>query len=424
MTNSHLSIEERESIQEFIKHEHTFTKIGKILKRDRTTIAKEIRTNRYVKSYLFEAFDPKGIKVAVENCPRLSKPPYVCNTCENKNRCRKHKLYYNSRFAQKHYEAVLVEARVGADITPEEIEEIEKIIVPLIKNKKHSVNQVFINHSDILNFSKSTFYKYVNDGLLSLINLDLPKKVKYKKRKKKDEEEKQYKRDIKILEGRRYENYLEFISINPEKNIVELDCVEGIQSDDKVLLTMIIKETRFMLMFLLDKQTSANVSDVFNQLKEKIGVELYKEVFSVILTDNGSEFYNPLAMEIDYDTGEKISNLFYCRPYSSWQKGTLESNHNFIRIVLPKSNEHQKGASFNQLDDYIVKRLENNINNIPRNILDGNTPYELTIKKYPKLIEILNCEHIAPDDVDMNSDSYLVNDQTDINVDDDKSSDK
>lgn len=187
---------------------------------------------------------------------------------------------------------------------------------------------------------------------------------------------------------------------------------------------MIIKETRFMLMFLLDKQTSANVSDVFNQLKEKIGVELYKEVFSVILTDNGSEFYNPLAMEIDYNKGEKISNLFYCRPYSSWQKGTLESNHNFIRIVLPKSNEHQKGASFNRLDDYIVKRLENNINNIPRNILDGNTPYELTIKKYPKLIEILNCEHIAPDDVDMNSDSYLVNDQTDINVDDDKSSDK
>lgn len=135
----------------------------------------------------------------------------MCNTCENKNRCRKHKLYYNSRFAQKHYESVLVEARFGADITPEEIEEIEKIIVPLIKNKKHSVNQVFINHLDILNFSKSTFYKYVNDGLLSLINLDLPKKVKYKKRKKKDEEEKQYKRDIKILEGRRYKLFRIYI---------------------------------------------------------------------------------------------------------------------------------------------------------------------------------------------------------------------
>lgn len=418
MTNSHLSIDERESIQEFIKYGYTFTKIGKILKRDRTTIAKEIRTNRYVKSYLFEPYDPKGIKKAFENCPKLSKPPYVCNTCETKHRCRNHKLFYNSKAAQKNYESVLVNARVGVDITPDEIEEIEKIIVPLIKNKKHSVNQVFINHFEILNFSKSSFYKYINDGLLSLNNLDLPKKVKYKKRKKKDKNCPKHKRNIKILEGRRYENYLEFISENPEKNIVELDCVEGRKSDDKVLLTMIIKETRFMFMFLLDKQTSANVSEIFHQLKEKLGIELYKEVFSIFLTDNGTEFYNPLAIEIDYDTGEKICNLFYCRPYSSWQKGTLESNHTFIRKVWPKSTEFQKGTSFNKLNDFIVKKLENNINNIPRDILNGKTPYELTIKKYPELIEKLNCEYITPDGVDMNPNSYQLDDQKDIQTND------
>ena len=168
--NSHLSHEERESIQEFIKYKYSFTKIANILKRDRTTIAKEIKKNRYLKSYIFDEYDPKGIKIAIESCNKLIKPPYVCNTCENKNRCRKHKLYYNSKLAQKNYETVLVNTRIGVDITPTEIDEIERIIVPLIKNKKHSVNQVFINHSDILYFSKSTFYNYINIGLLSLIN--------------------------------------------------------------------------------------------------------------------------------------------------------------------------------------------------------------------------------------------------------------
>ena len=83
-------------------------------------------------------------------------------------------------------------------------------LLTLIKDKKHSVNQVYINHSDILYFSKTTFYKYVNTGVLSLSNTDLPKKSKYKKRKvRKDKENK---RNIAVLKGRKYEDYLEFIA--------------------------------------------------------------------------------------------------------------------------------------------------------------------------------------------------------------------
>jgi len=48
-----------------------------------------------------------------------------------------------------------------------------------MKFKKQNVNQVYINHSDILYFSKSTFYRYVDIGVLSLTNADLPKKIKY-----------------------------------------------------------------------------------------------------------------------------------------------------------------------------------------------------------------------------------------------------
>lgn len=180
---NHLTLEQRDIIENLINKNYTFTYIGKAINTDRTTISKEIKNNRYIKSNYYSPFDLKAIIDATNKCNRLTKPPYVCNTCNCKNKCFKHHLYYKSRIANENYKTKLSESRQGVNITPDHIDEIEQIIVPLIKYKKHSVNQVFINHSDILDFSKVTFYNYVNNGVVSLTNLDLPKKVKYKKRK-------------------------------------------------------------------------------------------------------------------------------------------------------------------------------------------------------------------------------------------------
>jgi len=157
-------------------------------------------------------------------------------------------------------------------------------------------------------------------------------------------------------------------------NIVEMDTVEGTKTSSKVLLTLIIKKTRFMLIFLLDKKNVTSVNEVFNNLKKQLGIKLYAKVFRIILTDNGTEFFNPLGIEYDYESDKKVCNLFYCEPYSSWQKGTIEKNHTYIRRVF------SKGTSFEMLSDKTIKRLENNINNIPRVELDNKTPYELTQK--------------------------------------------
>lgn len=184
MTNyTHLCREQRDTIQYLLDKNYTLTSIGNAIKVDRTTVSKEIRRNRYLKSYTYDSFDKKGIDNAINACPNLSKYPFVCNFCKHKGGCRKNKLYYHSNIAQQHYELVLKTSREGIDIEPSVIDEIEQSIIPLIKDKKQSINQVYINHSDILYFTKPTFYKYVNLGVLSISNLDLPKKVKYKKRK-------------------------------------------------------------------------------------------------------------------------------------------------------------------------------------------------------------------------------------------------
>lgn len=400
MTNyNQLNISQRETIQILFNKGKSFTDIGLAIGKDRTTISKEIKRNRYIKSNFYDAFDKNGINKAIDSCNRL-KSNYVCNTCPNKSTCNHHHLFYDYRLAQKHYEEQLVNSRTGVDIKPDEIDEIEKQIVPLIKKNKQSVNQVFINHPDILFFSKTTFYKYVDIGVLSLTNSDLPKKIRYKKRR--STKNKENKREISLLKGRRYEDFVLYSAEHPQMNIVEMDTVIGTRDSKKCLMTLYIRKTHFMFIFLLEKKDSASVNAKINFLKEKLGSTLYSKVFRIFLTDNGTEFYSVLNFERDLNTNTKLSNLFYCHPYSSSEKHGIEVNHEYIRRVFPK------GTPFDDLDDNIVRNLQDNINAIPRLSLDGETPFNLTKKLYPELIELLSCKYIEPDKVSLNKDDITI----------------
>lgn len=399
MTYNHLNKDQRDIIQYMIDKNYSFTQIGNAICKDRTTISKEIKRNRYLKSFTCnKPFDVKNINKAVSECAKLSKYPYVCNTCKSKGGCRKNKLYYKSNIANDHYKSNLIISRQGVDITPEVIDQIEQSIVPLIKKKKQSINQVYINHSDILYFSKPTFYKYVDLGVLSLTNTDLPKKVKYKERVKREEYEN--KRSLALLKGRSYDDYLNFIIKHNRMNICQMDTVIGTIDSSKVLLTRIDVKTHFMFIRLLDKKDVKSVNKVWDSIKDNLDIKLYSKLFRIVLTDNGSEFFDPLHIELDYNTGKKVSNLFYCKPYSSWQKGSIEKNHEFIRKVFPK------GTNFDDFNDDIIKKLEDNINNIPRDSLDGKTPYYLFNKRYPEIVNKLSCSYIKPDDVTLNEKDY------------------
>jgi IS30 family transposase len=388
---NHLTKEQRDVIEILIRKNVTFTDIGKTIEKDRTTIAKEVKRNRYSKY--------SNNNENTSNCPKLNKVPYVCNNCSAKGGCSKKKLYYNAKIAYDLYKLKLRTTREGIDITPQEIEEIEEIIVPLIKDKKQSVNQVFANHKDILCMSKTTFYKYIDINALSLTNLDLPKKVKYKKRKL---NQRRNRRELAILKNRTYNDYLLFTTIHPRMNVAQMDTVIGKQGNSKVLLTLLIIKTKFMLIFLLDKNNIASVDDKFVFLKDTLGIKLYAQVLRIILTDNGGEFFNPDMMERDYKNNKKICNVFYCDPYQSNQKAEIEKNHYYIRKVFTK------GTSFENLTDETVKFLENNINNTPRVSLDNKTPYELTKKLYPNFIKKLNCSYIKPDNVTFNLSDYKI----------------
>lgn len=83
------------------------------------------------------------------------------------------------------------------------------------------------------------------------------------------------------------------------------------------------------------------------------------------MTDNGSEFQNPDALEYNED-GQKPTNIYYCDPCRSNQKGALEKNHEYIRYVRPK------GRTFDDLTQEKVTLLMNHINSEKRDSLNGH----------------------------------------------------
>ena len=145
----------------------------------------------------------------------------------------------------------------------------------------------------MLPFTKPTFYSYVNQGLFHLCNLDLRRKVRYKPRKSGI---KVTRKDTKIRINRTYKDFLNFITQHPNYNVVEMDTVEGVKGG-KAFLTLYFRNSHLMLIFLLESKTTEEVIRVFDYLRETLGSVLFKKLFRIILTDNGSEFYDPDSIE-------------------------------------------------------------------------------------------------------------------------------
>jgi IS30 family transposase len=215
--------------------------------------------------------------------------------------------------------------------------------------------------------SERTIYNYVNDRVLTAKNIDLPRKVRYRPRKK---ARTRFKVDKTCVIGRSYNDFLAFMESEEPSSVVQMDTVEG-RKGGKVLLTLSFITSSFMLAYLRDANTSKSVTDVFQMLWETLGKEYFMEIFPVILTDNGSEFSNPAAIECD-EGNNRRTTLFYCHPSSPFEKGALENNHEFIRRILPK------GTSFDNLrQEKDIQLMLDHINSYKRKKLNDKSPREV-----------------------------------------------
>lgn len=299
-----------------------------------------------------------------EVCPRLEKAPYVCNGCKDEHKCVLHKRFYLHDHAQMEYENVLTESRSGANITELELKAVDAFLSPLLKNGQ-SPHNVMLNFPDRFSFCEKTLYRYVNSDFLSARDYDLPRRSRLKPRSSKSIE---HKVDKKCRIGRTQEDYKRFRLFHPDLAVVQMDSVIG-TSGGKVLLTFCFEQSYLLLAFLRDENTSQSVVDIFDRLEELLGLDTFRRLFPVILTDNGSEFSNPQRLEFD-SFGNRRTYIFYCDPNRSDQKGLVEVEHEMIRRILPKS------ASFDLLSQDDINRVLSHINSYARQKLNDKSPFE------------------------------------------------
>ena len=396
MTNyCHLSYEDRRNIEDGLNENKSINQIAKELNRTHSTILREIDRNKISSKTKNWTINKKQENPNYNyHCDKLDKSPYVCNGCKSRSGCRKNRHTYYARRADDMYKEIKTESRKGINLTSEEVYEINKVLTPLIK-KGQTINHLYINHPELLDFSKPSFYNYINAGIFEFRAIDFPRIVKYKKRKNSDKRRTRKEREIRI--GRTHDDFLKYISDNPDLNIVEMDTVEGIKDEPYCFLTLLWRKSKFMLIFKLENQTKEEVTRIFRYLQTMLVYEDYQKLFQVILTDNGHEFFDVENIECHFETGEKITNLFFCDPHASCQKGMIEKNHEFIRYILPKK------TSFKYINQDDCNLIMNNINSLCRDSLNGKCPYEAMLFLCDEyVLKTLDCEYIKPNDVILN----------------------
>ena len=383
MIKERLTLEDRIIIEELLRLNFKLKDIAYSISKHPSTISREIKNRRTHNN------------MAVM-CSKTKRYPFICMNCHKKYNCSMRKYYYSYKKAHENYLSTLSNSRRGIDMDIDQIEYWNDYFRDRLKDKNQPITHIFKSMDSSFPKSLQTFYNYIHKGYFPSIHDEmLSRSFSYKIRVKK-EKVKTITRDNIVRKGRKYEDFKEYIKLNKDANIVEMDTVIGKFEDKKCILTLYFRKEKLMLMFLINKYKPSQVTKIFKIIKKEIGEDNFKNIFEVILTDNGWEFSKPEDIEFNYNTGEKLSNLFYCESYSSWQKGGIERNHEFIRYIIPK------GITFDNLKQKDANNMMNHINNVKRKSLDYQTPYEVFNKKYgDEICESLHLKYIPKNEVNL-----------------------
>ncbi len=402
--NTHLTLESRKIIEEALNEGKRTTEIARLLKRDRSNIYKEIMKHRKIRyPSAFNKANPclnakKCKKVKYECyktcidfeanlCEKLASLAHVCNGCTNKSHCHHVKYYYSALDANSEYENVLHTSRQKMQYSSLEINALNTDFCNILKNSRSVFHTVETLNSQGYNFKISTIYRQIKNNKLDIHSNELPRA---RKKHEKVEKDRTYKKD---LEDCTYEDYINFKLANHKANEMQMDTVEGTKEPlAPVILTLQIVEISFIFLFKISSQNAESVINKLVEFRSVLTPPRFAKLFKILLTDNGSEFNPPERFKKRF----KTINLFYCHPYSSFEKGSIENNHELIRRVIPK------GVPLKLYTQNDYNLLCSHINSLKRKELDGKSPFELVNSYIPtSLLESIGIKYISPKNVNL-----------------------
>lgn len=322
-------------------------------------------------------------------CSKILSWPYVCNGCEEKERCRKEKHIFDPEYALGIIRNNESECKRVPKIEKNKLDKFDAFISPLIKSGI-SIEAIYTQYSGEFPASIRTVRNWINEGYLSAKRSDLINTLSRPYISKAYKYQPATTRNPLMKASRTYEDFLKFKDEHPGFNIVQLDTVHGKKGDKKCVLTIYDVASRIQLGILIENFTANEVKDKISNIRSLIGDESYSKMFRIMLADNGPEFDEIYNLEIDDETGEKWINVFFTRPYRSGDKGACERNHEFFRYILIK------GKTMNDLTQEDLNLYFSMINSYPRKSLKGKCPIDVLDEIYGKDFHIkLNLKKLS-----------------------------
>lgn len=394
--NLHLTAQERLIIEKGIENGSTKAAIALTIGKDKSTVGKEIKKHRelvHKSSYKINCANMKNCSHnhVCDNCAdfkpftcnRRDRSPGACNGCSKYTHCRYDKYRYKADFSHKKYREDLVDSRTGINMSYEECKAMADIIVPLIK-AGHSPYHIVTNHPE-LNISEKTLYNYIENGIFrefGLLDIDLRIKTKRKITKKASNKYKK-REDKKYLNGRTYDDFINYTAENKYLSVVEMDTVYNNGSTDPFMQTFKFLDYSFMFIVYQEEKTAKSMVEGVDLLEKILGKDLFSEEVAIIKTDRGSEFCDAEGFEKEENESRR-TRIFYCDPMASGQKGSLENNHKEIRYICPKENDLKDlGLNSQEKANLIVSH----INSQSKEHLKGKSPLEVMEFMNPALYQ-------------------------------------
>mgnify|MGYP000593299413 FL=1 len=394
--NLHLTAQERLIIEKGIENGSTKAAIALTIGKDKSTVGKEIKKHRelvHKSSYKINCANMKNCSHnhVCDNCAdfkpftcnRRDRSPGACNGCSKYTHCRYDKYRYKADFSHKKYREDLVDSRTGINMSYEECKAMADIIVPLIK-AGHSPYHIVTNHPE-LNISEKTLYNYIENGIFrefGLLDIDLRIKTKRKITKKASNKYKK-REDKKYLNGRTYDDFINYTAENKNLSVVEMDTVYNNGSTGPFMQTFKFLDYSFMFIVYQEEKTAKSMVEGVDLLEKILGEDLFSEEVAIIKTDRGSEFCDAEGFEKEENESRR-TRIFYCDPMASGQKGSLENNHKEIRYICPKENDLKDlGLNSQEKANLIVSH----INSQSKEHLKGKSPLEVMEFMNPALYQ-------------------------------------
>lgn len=268
-------------------------------------------------------------------------------------------------------------AHMGADLKIGKHYEFSNRVEELIADEKYSPTAAIAQcKKEGIEFTVcvTTLYSYIDKGVFGRVtNKELPTKKNKKKRS--------YKRVAKrVSKGESIENRPKEIENREEFGHWEMDTVVGKQGcSKKSLLVLTERKTRKEIIIMLKRHTMEQVTNALDRIEREKGSRLFRMIFKTITVDNGSEFQDYEGMERSKrNKKKKRTKIYYCHPYCSSERGSNENQNKLIRRHIPK------GTNFDDKTQGDMKRIEDWMNDYPREILgfrSSNELFEIEMKK-------------------------------------------